>query len=412
MDSEQNVPVGMAGMVMDLKQALFVRDHETVAELYWAILQEQPEFLFKDPVQYEIGRLLEHNGHLGPACEAYRRLIEHQPENKMLNQALRGAGRATYRLGEFRESAGYLQRYLEAEPKGEGVQEARDLLATMGAAADGDGGETEAIDTHPVTTPPIARQAAARPGATLAAGETPQARGDRLRDGQFALTIPTGLRFRLGAVARVAGEFLGLPEAAAKKLLLKQKGLILDELTFTQAAGIIPLVRESGQKLQFVCVPRHLRPYEHYEILRGELHDKGIQLFTADFEKKLRWSAIRMINCGSVANEPVVTLHGSAPIREYRFMASSFDSHSVLPKAGTAFHLDIREFLELLCHRAPDATQSHTVQQVVQKRRDTLQPFANMEEYGNYCLWLLFTHFGEKVSIEEMQLLMDLESRW
>ncbi len=414
MDSDQNVPTGLVSRVTELQQALFVRDHETVAELYSGLLHQEPDFLLKEPIQYEVGRLLEHNGHLLPAHEAYKRVIEHQPRNKMYDSALRGAGRTAFRLGRYDESSGYLRRYVDTNPRGEGVREAQEMLANLSAV---DGSEANTAGLAPsaetdVQFPADTSKLQNHADSSSSGFETPQARADRLRDGQFALILPTGVRIRLAAVAQVAAGFLGVGEAEAKKLLLRQKGLVLDELTFTQASALIPLVRNSGQRLQFVCVPRHLRPYEHYEILRGELHDKGIHLLTTSFDKKLRWSAIRLINCGSIRNEPIVTVHGSSPIREYRFMGSSFDSNSVLPGADAAFHLDVREFLDLLCRRAPKAVQSHTVQQIVQRRRTSLQEFANMEEFEKYSLWLLFSHFGEKVVIEELQLLADLDSRW
>lgn len=423
MDSEHSAPITLSARAKELKQALFVRDHTKVAELYWAIVQEDPDYLFKEPVQYELARLLEHNGHLGPAYDAYAGLLEHQPENKMYPAALRGAARTAKRLGHRKESRAYLERFLADNPRADGVEEARVMLAEL---------ETGTPDAETQRLEPEERPAAPpeastpQPRAETEASEvpfaprtdsgtgieTPDARANRLRDGQFALILPVRVKIRLEAVAQILESFLDISEPEAKKRLVHQKGLVLDELTFSQAAALIPLVRRSGQQLRFVSVPRHLRPYEHYEILRGEMHDKGLYLLTTTFDKRLRWSDMRLINCGRVGGESIVTVHGSSPIREYRFLGSTFDSNSIVPAADTAFHLDVTEFLDLLCRRAPEAKQSQTVQQVVRKRKQELQAFHDLEEYSDYCLWLLFTHFGEQVSLEELQLLADIESRW
>lgn len=242
--------------------------------------------------------------------------------------------------------------------------------------------------------------------------ESPEARYDRLREGQFALILPLGKRIHLDTVAELLANYDDIPEAEAKKIVLRRKGVLYDGLSMTQVLDLCPLVKKCRQSLLFVAIPRDLQPYEYHEVNQAEMREQGLRMATGSSIKRIRWGDIRVINCGVVDGETRVTLVGSEPAKEYRFSSSSFNYHSFSPTGLSDFHTGITEFLELVSAHASKAVKSHTVENVLNRKMVSPQVFPSDEEYSYYKSWVLYSHFGETIKADELAELNQVSSNW
>ena len=242
--------------------------------------------------------------------------------------------------------------------------------------------------------------------------ESAEARFERLRDGFFALLIPIGKKIHLDAVAELVSRFEGISDAAAKKKVLKGKGLLYTNLRLQDVAALHPVVKLCRQSLVLVSIPRTLKSAECSTVLRAERRDKGLKLTTESAVRRMRWEEIRLINCGLVGNELLVVISGGDPLEEFRFKASSFDYSGFSPTGTTNFQAGLVEFLEILTSAAPTAFRSHIVEGLVQRKFTAPQPFTGWDEWDSYCDWVVFSHFAEKVDMEELMELNQVSSNW
>lgn len=242
--------------------------------------------------------------------------------------------------------------------------------------------------------------------------ETIEERYERLREGRFAVLLPVGKKIHLDVVATLVGEVEGRTESDAKKRVLRRKGLVFDQLTLEQMLDLVPAVQKSQQALTFVHVPEALRIVHAREILSASLHDPGIKMKSAEESFKVRWKEIRLITCGAMNGESMVTVVGGEPLREFHFIDEEFDLEDLLPSGAANFDTGLGEFLGLLRERAPQAAISQTASAILKGRAGHPQPFAHREEYRNYSHWLLFTEFAEEVNAVELLEASQVASNW
>lgn len=242
--------------------------------------------------------------------------------------------------------------------------------------------------------------------------ETASTRYDRLRDAEFALLLPVGKRIHLEAVAELVSKRDDVDENEARKKVLRRKGILYDGLAFADVLALHPLVKNCRQSLIFVTVPRHLKPYEHFDVTAAELRDQGLKLTTDSAVRRIRWDDIRLINCGQIAQDTVMTLLGSEPVKEYRFNSRTFNCHTFSPSGQTDFRTAITEMLEIISSKAPQAVKSHTVENLLNRKTVSPQPFTNDQEFAFYTLWILYSRFGEEVNSEELVELSQVSSNW
>lgn len=244
------------------------------------------------------------------------------------------------------------------------------------------------------------------------ARETAEDRYHRLRDQEFALLLPVGKRIHLESVAHMVSEYESISESAAKKIVMRRKGILYDGLTLDNLSRLSPLAEKCQQSLSFVAVPRHVKPYEVYEILGAEMREQGLKLTTDQATLRLRWEDLKLINCGQIVQDSVVTLIGSEPVKEYLFSTSTFNYHTFSSSGQTDFRSAIPEFLEIIRDHAPNAFRSHTVENLLRRKVVSPQPFSSPKEYRYYTLWILYSHFGEPVDAQELVQMSQASSNW
>lgn len=155
---ETSPPKDFESKVEALKRALFMREVHQLAELYKDILTAKPDYLFRGPVQYDLGCVLERGGHDFLALEAYRLLIEKQSDNKARNPALRAAGHLAFKLKKHELCAQYLQEFLKSDPLTEEKERAREVLAQLppGTRRSGEKQQSDSsIELSGIKPPPL-----------------------------------------------------------------------------------------------------------------------------------------------------------------------------------------------------------------------------------------------------------------
>ncbi|CAN5419034.1 hypothetical protein BH09SUM1_BH09SUM1_12740 [soil metagenome] len=264
----------------------------------------------------------------------------------------------------------------------------------------------------------IPRRTSMGPGDTLgmappaSTDEAVEVRYDRLREGLFALLLPLGKRIHLEAVAELISKIEGIDESQAKKFVLKRKGMLYDELTLASLLELIPIVKKCRQSLVFVNVPRDLKPYEHYDVLGAEVREQGLKMTTDSSVRRIRWSDIRLVNCGVVGEETVATIVGCEPMKEYRFASGSFNPHTMMHASSGNFQKDIIPFLKEIVAHAPKALKSHTVENVLNGKTPTPQTFTAADEFAFYSSWVLYSHYGEMIDADELVEMGRVSSNW
>src|SRR5690606_34477714 len=207
-----------------------------------------------------------------------------------------------------------------------------------------------------------------------------------------------GKRIHIEAVAKLVAEYEEFDEVTAKKMLLKRKGIIYEGLTMDELADLQPLVKKSRQSLRFVMVPRDLKPTESYEVLTAQLHDKGLRLTTEHGLRRIRWEDMRLLNCGMIDGEVVVSLIGCVPTRQYHFSSATFDYNDVSDSERLNSRAAASRFLNILCAQGDNIVCSHTAQKLVKGEVLSPQTFGSAAEFESYTHWMLYTHFGEAVN--------------
>lgn len=251
------------------------------------------------------------------------------------------------------------------------------------------------------------------PRAVAPNSETPEARYARLRESQFALILPIGKRIHLDSVAEFVAAKEGISPDTAKKKVLRRKGLLYDNLPLGEVLEMHGLIASCRQSLVFVSVPRELRPYERYEVLSAESRDQGLKLNTGNVTNRVRWEDMQLLNCGRIDSDVFVTIVTAQPAKEFRFSRRNFDFAAFSPtQSDAASQYDIPDFLSVLATHAKNAVLSHTAQPLVRGVEKQPQPFANEEEFRSYTLWMLFSHFAEKVDSRELVELSQVTSKW
>jgi hypothetical protein len=247
--------------------------------------------------------------------------------------------------------------------------------------------------------------------APASAGETPEARFHRLREGTFAVLLPSGKRINPEAVAAIIARRENLDANEARRQLLLRKGIVFEDLALEDLVELYPLLRESGQDFLVVHVDRTMRPYEHHNVLGAEALPPGMKLTLDRGVKKVRWSDIRVVTCGTVAGRPMVDIFAGVPIKHLRFVHGEFNYRTVLDGPAREPARAFLEFVELLCSQAPRALPSRTVD-ALRAGKGAPQPFDTEAEYMSYSKWLLFSHFAEKVDAAELAEQSRVASQW
>jgi hypothetical protein len=242
--------------------------------------------------------------------------------------------------------------------------------------------------------------------------DSPEARYERVRDSLFAILLPVGKRINLEAVAELVGRYEGVNEADAKKQLLHRKGVVYTDLDMDQLALLHPIVKRCRQELTVVAVPPALRDVECHTVTRAERRDQGIKMTTDGAIRRMRWSEIRLLNCGIVGSELIAVVAGGEPLREFRFKQFSFDASGFLINGASDMGAHVLEFWRLMAEKAPDAIRSHIVAGLLSGKFTTPQVFPTWEEWDFYCNWVLYSHFAEVVNIDELIEIHQVSSNW
>jgi tetratricopeptide (TPR) repeat protein len=242
--------------------------------------------------------------------------------------------------------------------------------------------------------------------------ESNEERYNRLRDSLFALLLPIGKRIKLEEVAEVVSRYEDISEADATKKVLRGKGLIYSGITMRDILALYPIVKRCRQSLQFVAVSPDLRSPERYHVTGAEGREQGLKLTTEGSIRRLRWSDMKLFNCGNVGGELVVVISGGEPLRHYIMRNTQFDYSLLSPTRSRNLDQGITELLDLLAQQAPATLRSHTVENIISRKMPSPQAFPTEEEFASYSQWLLFSHFGEKVDMEELHEVSQVSSNW
>ncbi len=149
------------GKIEELKRSLFLREGDKAASLYTEILKADTDFILREPVQYDLARLMEKDHHESLAMEAYRRLIEKQPTNKARVPSLKSAAKIAFNLKHYVEVAKYADEFLKSKPSSDEAMQMEELLGKIpgGASSENLSGNSEGIsldnlmDSNPTPTP-------------------------------------------------------------------------------------------------------------------------------------------------------------------------------------------------------------------------------------------------------------------
>jgi hypothetical protein len=212
-------------------------------------------------------------------------------------------------------------------------------------------------------------------------------------------------------VATIIARRENLDANEARRQLLLRKGIVFEDLALEDLVELYLLLRESGQDFLVVHVDRTMRPYEHHNVLGAEALPPGMKLTLDRGVKKVRWSDIRVVTCGTVAGRPMVDIFAGVPIKHLRFVHGEFNYRTVLDGPAREPARAFLEFVELLCSQAPRALPSRTVD-ALRAGKGAPQPFDTEAEYMSYSKWLLFSHFAEKVDAAELAEQSRVASQW
>ena len=124
----------LKGKIEELKQCLFARDGERLGIIYSEIIRADPQFTMRGPVQFDLARALEEAGDDELALQAFRLLVEKQPDNPSRAASLRSAGLIANRLHRQRECAAYLVEFLATRPPASEKREVEAILADLPAS--------------------------------------------------------------------------------------------------------------------------------------------------------------------------------------------------------------------------------------------------------------------------------------
>lgn len=491
----QHLPKALQLKISALNRAIFLQDGDQAASAYEDVLAVEPAFSLRDPVQFQLARLLEKGGHAEMALTAHTIGLQEKAILGIDRQdALLAAGKLAARLGRVDQAFVHLEQYLATDPPDEGRQEAMALMKQahgreVGASppspqdpsteklpaldsSEEEGGRYSPEDRVPLAeqsqfaklpsdslpepeklpsererrqhrklatpdpdrlTPEtaVARKAPPTPPDPLeeriSSGETvqrfrtppppapdeetPEQRYNRLRDGEFALLLPLGKKIHLPAVADLVAHEQNLNEEDARKRIMRQKGLLYDELKVHDVLSLKEGVDHCGQALLFVNIPRTLRPVERSFVFSAEFKPQGLRMETSDGLKRLRWDDIRLISCGMLEGQVVMTLIGLHPTVEYELAGDRFSFAPFrAPEEGD--ETGLAGLLEVLRNHCRHAVISHTCLRLLEKKSRSPQVFATREEYTAYTLYVLFSHFGEVVDADELLHLHQAHSDW
>jgi tetratricopeptide (TPR) repeat protein len=281
--------------------------------------------------------------------------------------------------------------------------------------------------TAEIPLPRAAPPAAAAPFPSTAQGRTvtsrppgspaPPAAGaaeelDRLRDGTFAVVLPQGVKINIDEVARFLHEVEGIDAAAAKKRIMRQKGVLYQDLDIAALALLKAHMQTCAQQLLCVYIPPELAAMERLRVTAVELvPDKGMRLQTSAGTKRLKWAEVRLVNCGSIEAMPVVSIVGGTPPLEFDLAGDQID---FTPWANMAEgdRRGVAGFLTEVMRRATNAQLTHTARRLLEKPSRDPQVFADREEFTFYTTYVAFALLGEKVDIARLVALHEEASNW
>ncbi len=233
--------------------------------------------------------------------------------------------------------------------------------------------------------------------------DTPEGKYERLQDAKFAMLLPNGKKIRIDEVAKLVAIREGCSEGAAKKAVLKRKGIVYEGLSMEEALELYDQTKKVRQLFVFVTIDKPLLLRAQHEILSASLHDKGIKMSSESGKYKLKWESVKLINTGFIDKELVVAISGGEPLEEYRFFDKVFDIESFLDSEPADLSEGLKEMLKTLVKRSPNAAIGHAVYGIVKDKKGVSpQPFSNEKEYRNYCKWILFSKHAEEIDMKEL----------
>lgn len=264
-------------------------------------------------------------------------------------------------------------------------------------------------ETPPFQFAPPQQAAAAAPARRV---ESPEARYDRLREARFAIILPQGKKIHLEEAARFLAALEHKDEMEARKLLLRRKGIVCEDLTMEQALDNYTLSAKFRQTFGFIGYGPALILRERHELLSAEAVEKGIKGATERARPRLKWEDMRLLNAGTIGNDLVLSILGGDPMVEFRFVEKVFDAEEFLKTPGADLRKHLTRFIEMICDHADRIVCSHTVEQVRRRKVDVPQSFPYEAEYTSYMRWLVYSHLGETVDMAELLESSRVASNW
>jgi hypothetical protein len=125
------LPKEVQEKVAELNKAIFMQEGDRAAEIYQTILRNAPDFLLREPVQYDLARLLENTRQDELSLAAYKLLIKHQRQHQAIVPALRAAGTLAFKLKQYDDCVDFLHAFLENGPARQEKIEVEDLLSRL-----------------------------------------------------------------------------------------------------------------------------------------------------------------------------------------------------------------------------------------------------------------------------------------
>ncbi|MCC6548019.1 tetratricopeptide repeat protein [Candidatus Sumerlaeota bacterium] len=125
------LPKEVQDQIGDLNKAIFRQDADQAAQIYQTILRHDADFVLREPVQFDLARLLEAGRQDELALAAFQLLIKHQPTHMSLAAALKSAGVIAFKLKRHELCMDHFERLIEIGPTNADRLEIDDMMSRM-----------------------------------------------------------------------------------------------------------------------------------------------------------------------------------------------------------------------------------------------------------------------------------------
>ncbi|MCC7392719.1 tetratricopeptide repeat protein [Candidatus Sumerlaeota bacterium] len=125
------LPPDVQAKVAELNKAIFRQEADRAAELYQTVLRHDQDFVLREPVQFDLARLLEAGHQDELALAAFQLLIKFQPTHVSLAAALKSAGTLAFKLKRYELCMDHFERLIEVGATKSDRVEIDDMLSRL-----------------------------------------------------------------------------------------------------------------------------------------------------------------------------------------------------------------------------------------------------------------------------------------